>query len=195
MFQLQRQVSELETELDRRFEELTEAQHEVEAVTSLKDQAETEIVRLEGELEAARSRDDEQTEKDEELEELRSNLAEKEEQVERLEETLSLTQSRLTNLTAERDALIDVRATDLAAVSQEKEVETVALRNQITTLTAHIHTLEVQLRTHHSSLRLHLSHSKPPQAQRQRQQKTTGTGARASTCQFEPGAFEAGTRE
>ncbi|KAJ9478778.1 hypothetical protein PHBOTO_002273 [Pseudozyma hubeiensis] len=143
----QRQIDQLTSDLDRRFEELEDLRSEVDAVTSARDSAEERVAMLEEELESARSSqrnnshsrdsrsDDELAE---EIDVLRTALAERDAQISNLEETLSLTTSRLTTVTSERDALSH-QNTALSQMSTDNA-------ERIQRLESHILTLESELR-------------------------------------------------
>ncbi|GAC98705.1 hypothetical protein PHSY_006299 [Pseudozyma hubeiensis SY62] len=143
----QRQIDQLTTDLDRRFEELEDLRSELDAVASARDSAEERVAMLEEELESARisqrgnshSHDSKsEDELVEELEALQTALAERDAQISNLEETLSLTTSRLTTVTTERDALSH-QNTVLSQTSTDSA-------ERIQRLESHILTLESELR-------------------------------------------------
>uniref|UniRef100_V5ESD0 Uncharacterized protein n=1 Tax=Kalmanozyma brasiliensis (strain GHG001) TaxID=1365824 RepID=V5ESD0_KALBG len=138
---VQHQVDQLTSELDRRFEELTDLREELESALAEKEHAESRARALEEELDEARSRShhDSRDSANKELDELRTTLVERDTHISRLEETLSLTTSRLTTLTANHDALQHQNI----LLSQSRTDDS----TRIATLESHILSLETQLRT------------------------------------------------
>lgn len=151
--ELERQIDELTSHLDRRFEELQDLRSELDTIASQKQSAEERVARLEEELDTARCnlRDDSHITSStssassstkeqlaQQVDTLQTTLVEREAQLSRLQETLSLTKNRLVSVSAEHKTLVEQHAL---------VVQTLAERDAHTTqLESHVLTLESQLR-------------------------------------------------
>ena len=134
---LQRQIDQLTTDLDRRFEELADLREELESTTLQRDRAEQRVAHLQDELEEAQPAPHDLEQLQDEIEELQSILTDRQMQIERLEETLQLTNARLASVGAERETLAQQHE-QLTRTHSDTEARMVQLEGHILTLEAEL---------------------------------------------------------